>query len=196
MMCNKRNVPWGIVVVCIGFMMLGGCARPVQQRAARPLPPVEAVEGEMVKRPEEKAAPPSKIDVERLDSTIAKKTYPGIEGEVYETPMLKDCHFEFDRYDLTPEARRTVAENALIMKGIPNARFQVEGHCDERGTKEYNLALGERRAQSVKNYLLSLGIPEKNISTISYGEEMPVDPRSNEEAWAKNRRSHFVILSR
>lgn len=196
MLCSRRNVLWGIGVVCIGFLLLGGCARPVQQRAARPLPPVETLEGETVKRPEKKAAPPSQIEVEKLDSTIAKKTYPGIEGEVFETQMLKDCHFEFDRYDLTPEARRIIAKNAAVMKGMTNIRFEVEGHCDERGTKEYNLALGERRANSVKNYLASLGITEEVISTISYGEEMPLDPRSNEEAWSKNRRAHFIILSR
>jgi len=195
MLCCQRNVLWGIAVIGIGFIVLVGCARPAQQRAARPLPPVEDLDEGMVKRPQEKAAP-SKIDVEKIDSTIAKKTYPGIEGEVLETSILKNCNFEFDRYDFTPEAQRIIVGNAKIMKGMPNARFQVEGHCDERGTKEYNLALGERRANSVKDYLVSLGIPEEVISTISYGEEMPLDPLSSEEAWAKNRRAHFVILSR
>jgi peptidoglycan-associated lipoprotein len=194
MLCSRKNAFRGIAVIGIGFMMLVGCATPKQQRAAGPLPPVEDIDEGTVKRPEK--GTPSQMDVGKIDSTIAKKTYPGIEGEVLETSMLNDCHFEFDRYDLTAEARRIVADNAKIIIGMPNARFQVEGHCDERGTKEYNLALGERRANSVKNYLTSLGIPEKVISTISYGEEMPIDPRSNEDAWAKNRRAHFVILSR
>ncbi|NIS71529.1 MAG: OmpA family protein, partial [Proteobacteria bacterium] len=73
---------------------------------------------------------------------------------------------------------------------------QIEGHCDERGTNEYNLALGERRAMSARNYLMSLGIPRNRLSTISYGEEMPVDSQHNEDAWAKNRRGHFVVLSK
>ena len=75
-------------------------------------------------------------------------------------------------------------------------KIQIEGHCDERGTVEYNLALGERRANSAKRYLTSLGIPENRISTISYGKERPLDPGHNEEAWTKNRRAHFVILSK
>ncbi len=75
-------------------------------------------------------------------------------------------------------------------------KIQIEGHCDERGTAEYNLALGERRANSAKKYLVSLGIPADRLSTISYGKEMPLDPGHNEEAWAKNRRAHFIILSK
>jgi peptidoglycan-associated lipoprotein len=75
-------------------------------------------------------------------------------------------------------------------------KIQIEGHCDERGTIEYNLALGERRANSTKRYLISLGIGDKRISTISYGEEKPLDPGHNEEAWAKNRRAHIIVISK
>jgi peptidoglycan-associated lipoprotein len=78
----------------------------------------------------------------------------------------------------------------------PTVKIQIEGHCDERGTNEYNLALGERRANSAKKYLISLGMPADQISTISYGEEKPLDPGHNEEAWAKNRRGHFIVLSK
>ena len=78
----------------------------------------------------------------------------------------------------------------------PKVKIQIEGHCDERGTAEYNLALGERRSNSAKKYLISLGVPEGRISTISYGKEKPLDPGHNEEAWAKNRRDHFIILSK
>ena len=82
------------------------------------------------------------------------------------------------------------------MKKYPNVKIQIEGHCDERGTIEYNLALGERRANSAKKYLISLGMPADQISTISYGKEKPLDSGHNEEAWAKNRRDHFIILSK
>jgi peptidoglycan-associated lipoprotein len=78
----------------------------------------------------------------------------------------------------------------------PTIKIQIEGHCDERGTSEYNLALGERRANSAKKYLISLGMPADRISTISYGKEKPLDPGHNEEAWSKNRRDHFIILSK
>jgi peptidoglycan-associated lipoprotein len=174
---------------------MDGCT-PVQQKDLGRLPPVETLEEQPQKKTEDLKESPSKIDTEKIDSTITKKTYKGIEGEFMETPLLKDCHFEFDHYDITPNARKILAENANILKKMPKSRIQIEGHCDERGTKEYNLALGERRAASVKNYLTSLGVPAKNLSTISYGEEMPIDPRSNEEAWAKNRRAHFIILNK
>jgi peptidoglycan-associated lipoprotein len=78
----------------------------------------------------------------------------------------------------------------------PSVKIQIEGHCDERGTVEYNLALGERRANSAKRYLSSLGLTVNRVSTISYGKEKPLDPGHNEEAWAKNRRDHFIVLSK
>lgn len=185
----------GIIIIGLLFNFLVGCA-PVKQKEITSLPSIEMHEEPSKKEADVGREQPSKIDTERLDSTVTKKTYQGIEGEFLETPLLKDCHFEFDRYDITAEARKVLAENASILKKIPNSKIQIEGHCDERGTKEYNLALGERRAASVKNYLSSLGVPEENLSTISYGEEMPIDSQSNEKAWAKNRRAHFIILSK
>jgi peptidoglycan-associated lipoprotein len=87
-------------------------------------------------------------------------------------------------------------ESAALLKKNPKWKIQIEGHCDERGTVEYNLALGERRANSTKRYLVSLGITSDRISTISFGKERPLDPGHNEEAWAKNRRAHIVVLSK
>jgi len=133
---------------------------------------------------------------EQIEASLKTKTYAGIEGEVLESSMLEDVHFAFDRYDLSARAREILARNAEFMLNFPEAMIQVEGHCDERGTAEYNLALGERRAMSTRKYLVSLGVPPNRLSTISYGEELPADPRHNEQAWAKNRRAHFVILSR
>lgn len=108
----------------------------------------------------------------------------------------EDIHFDFDKYDLTPHAREILANKAYFLKQYPTVKILVEGHCDERGTAEYNLALGERRANSAKQYLVQLGISEDRISTVSYGKERPLDPGHNEVAWAKNRRAHFVIVSR
>jgi peptidoglycan-associated lipoprotein len=110
--------------------------------------------------------------------------------------MLKDIHFDFDRYNIRVEGAEILKENSALLKKYPGMRFQIEGHCDERGTGEYNLALGERRASSAKKYLISLGIQPNRISTISYGEERPFDSGHNEEAWSKNRRAHFVILKK
>jgi peptidoglycan-associated lipoprotein len=96
--------------------------------------------------------------------------------------------FAFDRYDLNAESRSTLEKQAEWLKRYASVPVLISGHADERGTREYNLALGERRANSVRDYLVALGINSSRIRTISYGKERPVDPRSNEEAWAKNRR--------
>lgn len=101
--------------------------------------------------------------------------------------------FGFDRYDLTPDARSTLDMQAAWMKTNANVTVSIEGHCDERGTREYNLALGERRASAVSDYLQTLGVPATRVSTISYGKERPEDPASNEEAWAKNRRAVTMV---
>jgi peptidoglycan-associated lipoprotein len=131
-----------------------------------------------------------------FEKSLVAKKYPGIEGEVLESKMLKDITFEFDKYDIRPQDASILKDNATLLMKYPNMKVQIEGHCDERGTIEYNLALGERRANSCKNYLISLGVPRDRISTISYGKERPLDPGHTEEAWAKNRRAHTVVLSK
>ena len=108
---------------------------------------------------------------------------------------LKDIYFDFDRYDLRSDARETLKANAEWLKQNPAATVQIEGHCDERGTAEYNLALGAKRAQVAKDYLTTLGISAQRLSTISYGQELPVCTEHNEECWQKNRHDRFVIKS-
>lgn len=104
-----------------------------------------------------------------------------------------NIYFDFDKYELTSEARETLAEQARILKSNPKVKLLIEGHCDERGTIEYNLALGERRANAVKKYFLNYGLLPERFSIISYGKEKPLDSRHTEEAWAQNRRAVFVI---
>jgi peptidoglycan-associated lipoprotein len=119
------------------------------------------------------------------------------EGKPPVTPAsspLKDILFGFDRYDLEAEARSTLKANADWLKKNPAARIEIEGHCDERGTNEYNLALGAKRAQAAKDYLVTLGIPTERLSTISYGEEIPVCKEQNESCWRQNRRARLVII--
>jgi len=105
---------------------------------------------------------------------------------------LKDIYFDFDRYDLREEARATLKSNAEWLKQNSSATVQIEGHCDERGTAEYNLALGAKRAQAAKDYLTTLGIAEQRLSTISYGQELPVCTEHNENCCQKNRHDRFV----
>jgi peptidoglycan-associated lipoprotein len=147
-------------------------------------------------RAREEAARKAEAEQSGKDLGLVAKKYPGIEGEILESKYLKDVYFEFDRYEIRPEDASTLKETAAILGKNPRMKVQVEGHTDERGTIEYNLALGERRANSVRNYLISLGVPKDRISTISYGKERPLDAGHTEEAWAKNRRAHIVVTSR
>ena len=109
-------------------------------------------------------------------------------------PGLNTIHFDYDQSVLSSEARRLLGDNAEWIKSNTGVTVQIEGHCDNRGSVEYNLALGERRAKSVKNYLVSLGVDGKRLTVISYGEEKPLVQGDTEEAYAKNRRANFVPL--
>ena len=109
--------------------------------------------------------------------------------------VLKRVHFDFDKYDLTPDAIRTLGDDASAIKQYPQFKVRIEGHCDERGTVEYNLALGEKRARAARDYLASLGTPAQRLSIVSFGKERPLDPGHNEEAWALNRRAEFIFLA-
>jgi peptidoglycan-associated lipoprotein len=109
------------------------------------------------------------------------------------TSGLERIHFGFDQYVLTPEAKSVLVSNAGLLRAAPAINVMIEGHCDERGSDEYNLALGEKRALAAKNYLVSLGVAADRLNTISYGEEMPLAMGDNKEAWAKNRRAEFKV---
>ena len=100
-------------------------------------------------------------------------------------------NFDFNQYDLKPEARQILTRKAEILKQYPEIKLVVEGHCDQRGTAEYNLALGERRARAAADYLANLGVTTQRLSIVSYGKERPLDPSNNEAAWARNRRDEF-----
>jgi len=106
---------------------------------------------------------------------------------------LENVYFDFDKYSIRPDARCILKKNADIIMALKGAKVVIEGHCDERGSTEYNLALGQRRAEAAQDYVVSLGVDSSTISTVSYGEERPVDPGQNEKAWAKNRRAHFAV---
>jgi peptidoglycan-associated lipoprotein len=181
-----------VIGVIISLMVLVGCAK----KAVREEPLGTGKAGERVGGKPGEEAERARIEEKSLEASLERKKYPGIEGVFLESSLLKDIHFGFDRYDLTPEARKILSQNAELLLKHPRAKIQIEGHCDERGTIEYNLGLGERRTNTTKEYLISLGVSPDRMSSISYGEEMPRDPRHNEEAWAKNRRAHFIILSK
>ena len=124
---------------------------------------------------------------------------PAIEKEPAKTAQrpitLEQIRFAYDQATLSEQARNTLTANATILQLDPELKVRIEGHCDDRGSDEYNLSLGERRAQSVRAYLVSLGIAPQRLKTISYGEENPLDTANNEMAWAKNRRAEFKLLN-
>jgi peptidoglycan-associated lipoprotein len=109
---------------------------------------------------------------------------------------LKPVFYELDSADLSAAAQQALQENAGVLKKYGTWQITIEGHCDERGTAEYNLALGERRAITARDYLVSLGIPATRVKTVSYGKEFPFDPGHTDAAWSKNRRAHFVITAK
>jgi peptidoglycan-associated lipoprotein len=180
-----------ILIFCMGLIMMG-CPKKTVVREEPSVKKEEAAKIETERAAKEKE---SKTKEELEKSLVAQRT-PGIEGVVFESSLLKDIHFDFDKYDIRPEDVAILRENAALLKKYPTIKIQIEGHCDERGTIEYNLALGERRATSTKNYLVSLGISADRVSTITFGKEKPLDPGHHEEAWAKNRRAHTVITSK
>lgn len=116
-------------------------------------------------------------------------------GAAGDTGPLRDVHFDYDSFELDEFARQTLQENAQWLKDNPNVRVEIEGHCDDRGTVEYNLALGAKRAAAAKNYLVALGIGRDRMTTISYGEELPLCEEQTESCWSRNRRAHFVTVA-
>ncbi len=206
---GKKGLVVLVLILCVG-LLLTGCPKktvvkegpsvkkaeePVAERekAAKLEAEKEAREKELARIREEEAKKAKEKEFEK--SLVAKKE-PGIAGEVFESKLLKDINFDFDKYDIRPKDVEILKENAALLTRYSKVKIQIEGHCDERGTNEYNLALGERRANAAKKYLISIGVATDRISIISYGEEKPLDSGHNEEAWAKNRRDHFVILSK
>jgi peptidoglycan-associated lipoprotein len=208
---SRKSLRIMIIVLCVGggLLLASGCAKKTlkqdpsmksaeelaaeKERAAKL--EAEQKERELARLKEEEAKRREQEQKEFEKSLAAKKT-PGIEGEVYESKLLKRIHFEFDKYTIAESDAQILKQNAAVLMKFPALKIQIEGNCDERGTDQYNLALGERRANSAKQYLVSLGISAGRISIISYGEERPLETAHSEEAWAKNRRADFIILSK
>jgi len=179
----------------VAAVVLSGCAkRPATTQAAAPAPTGSASTTA--------ATPPAPAPVQSAPPTAATTTpapsstaRPAVQ-DFAAVPELADVFFDFDKYDIRPGDAKTLDANANWLKSNPNHLMLIEGHCDERGTNEYNLALGERRAKSTMNYLVSQGVQANRITIISYGEERPQCTEHNEACWAKNRRAHFLVKPR
>ncbi len=175
----------GLFVILAVFLVLisfGGCAKKV----ATTTQAVEVKEKPIAPPPQEettKEQPPAVIE-----QPIVKESAP--------SGTLADIYFDFDRSDIRPDAKQTLEGNSQWLKVNARGRIKIEGNCDERGTTEYNLALGQRRAEAAKRFLVASGVDASRISTISYGEERPVCTDHQESCWSKNRRDHFGAESK
>lgn len=181
-----------LLMMILAALLAAGCAK---KPAPAPAPADQAGTGEIAPGMEEMGAGVTGIDESMVGETGAMEESMGDADAMAATaPALERIYFSFDRYDLSPEAQAILVNNAEYLKANPEANVRIEGYCDERGSDEYNLALGERRALAAKQYLETLGIDGARLSVISYGEEMPLDPSHNEAAYAMNRRAEFKTM--
>ena len=181
------------IVSVIDAIACGGKKPPL----ARPAPPAtSATTGNPPSRPPSPPEPvgePTVVPPEPVrDDAISSASL----DDLNKSSPLKPVFFELDSSDLNSAGQKALDENAVLLKKYSSWTITVEGHCDERGTAEYNLALGERRAITARAYLVSLGIPADRLRTASYGKEFPFDPGHDESAFSKNRRAHFVITAK
>ena len=180
-------------MVCVGILLLvvsvGGCEKKAPETT-------ETIVQEEIKPPPVEVEPtPTPEPVDKTPEWLTKDL-ESVTNEAYRKGLLGDVYFDFDKFELKDEARDRLAKNAEFLKDNDTFTLTLEGHCDERGTNEYNLALGEKRTNAAKDYLISLGIPSSKIRTISYGEERPVCQEAREDCWWQNRRAHFLLSGR
>jgi peptidoglycan-associated lipoprotein len=191
MMTNRHHLCC-VVVMVLAFA--GACAKKAPP-VPRVSPPPPAPADPNAKPP----APPTPVEEPRpvppepmAEDPIASRDI----GDINKNSPFQPVFFAFDSFDVDGPAQQALNANAEIMKKYPTWVVTIEGHTDERGTAEYNLALGERRAMSARTYLVSLGLSGDRLRTVSYGKEFPFDPGHDEAAWAKNRRAQFVLTSK
>ena len=174
-------------------MAAGACGKKTPP-VARPIPPPQP--STIVTPPPEPPAPapePTSVPAEPVaEDSIAA----GSIDDINRRSPLKPVFYSLDAAEVDAEGQKVMQANADLLRRYGTWQISIEGHCDERGTAEYNLALGERRAIAARNYLVSLGIPAERVKTVSYGKEFPFDPGHSEEAWSKNRRAHFVVTAK
>ncbi|MCD6187740.1 MAG: peptidoglycan-associated lipoprotein Pal [Desulfuromusa sp.] len=180
----KSNITRLVVMLFVLTLLASGCAKkPVEEQPAEPTQ-VEVTQEQQPAAVTEQAV----TDTSAYDAAAAART-----AERAAAKGLERIQFDFDQYVLTANAKSTLVSNAGLLRAAPAIKILIEGHCDERGSDEYNLALGEKRALATKDYLISLGVAADRMSVISYGEEMPIDSAHTKEAWAKNRRANFKV---
>ena len=191
-----RGFQFLVVSAVISTALFAGCAkRPATTAASAPAPTGTAATTGSTGGTGAQVAPGGTAPAPAAAQTPATGARPSPK-EFTAIPQLKPIYFDFDKYDIRPADAKVLDANAQWLKSNDQQLVLIEGHCDERGTNEYNLALGERRAKSTMNYLVSQGVQASRITIISYGEERPVCTEKNEECWSKNRRAQFLVKPR
>lgn len=182
----KRNITWiGILIVFVfGLTIFTGCA---EKKATVKDGSTQEQQASTAQGSGQGAA-----DTQGTTSQADKEKMAKAQAEAAAS-SISDINFDFDKYSIRPDAREILKANADFFLKNGATAIVIEGHCDESGTAEYNMALGERRAREVKKYMVNLGIKASRMKTISYGKERPLDAAHNDAAWAKNRRAHFVV---
>jgi peptidoglycan-associated lipoprotein len=188
---NRKLLVWTVAPLLLA--VLYGCPRKKPQTPAETLD----VETETVAPPATEVEPPPTPTAEdQEEDPLLSSDLQVVNEELRRRGFAADIYFDYDESTLTDDSRQKLARNAELLRGQPQFTLTIEGHCDERGTNEYNLALGERRANAARDYLSSLGVTADRMRTISYGEERPVCTESDESCWRQNRRAHMVITGR
>jgi len=190
MTMKKGYSTFFLVAIGLAFLLLAGCAKQAEVKEEAPMEKKVAAETQAPAQPSQ-TVEKGKV---MTGQSAREKTVTGEPSAVKEeATQLSDIHFDYDRYNLRPDDRKILDMHAKWLTEHPKFFVRIEGNCDERGSIEYNIALGQKRADEAMRYLADLGIDKSKISTVSYGKERPLDPGHNEEAWAKNRRDHFVV---
>jgi len=217
----RKDVMGALLIFSFGLLLMNGCAKDqvkpdsgltetkavtadsdldkqkaAAERAAAERAAAEkaAAERAAAERAAAERAAAERAAAERAAAERAAAESAPVQTKLETIPQLKTINFDFDSYVLSQTARDILYTNADYLLKKYKGKVKLEGHCDERGSDEYNLALGENRAKAALNYLLTLGVPAEQLSIISYGKERPIDKENNEEAWAKNRRVEFAVI--
>ena len=191
-----RSVSSAVVLgVTLASLVVGACGTK-KPPVARPLPPPPPITTPPAPPPPPPAGPIRETPVVPAPAVVEDPMASRSIDDLNRDSPMRAAFFDYDSAELSAEARAVLDTNAVTLKKYASWAITIEGHCDERGTAEYNLSLGERRAVAAQSYLVSLGMPAGRVRTVSYGTEFPVDPGHDEAAWAKNRRAHFVITAK
>jgi peptidoglycan-associated lipoprotein len=191
-----RQTQFAVIAVLVMALGAGACGKK-KPPVARPMPPPPSTGTTTTAPP---PAPPTPVpDTTPIPPEPRITDDPLVSGDldiINKNSPFQPVFFPLDSFEVDGTAQQALSTNAGLLKKYPSWVITIEGHCDERGTAEYNLALGEKRALAAKTYLVSLGIPADRLRTVSYGKEFPFDPGHDEGAWSKNRRAHFVVTSK